>query len=128
MKTSNSGLCTTFLGPFQVCRRTGPIGRQFDIGSFTRCWEPRAFTRFAAQVWYGKPSFKVEAMLTNSSETGSQPGKFGFPSRLVCMAHKPEKSGFPSAVRGHAAPRSGFPSRVRGTPAVGQFTHRACIG
>src|SRR4030095_3669553 len=42
--------------------------------------------------------------------------------------HMPEKSGFPSRVRGVDAVRLTLPSRVRGTPAVGYFNHCASEG
>src|SRR5438876_10755738 len=39
--------------------------------------------------------------------------------------HKPEKSGFPSAVRGAGADRFGLPSAVLGIALVGSFSHRS---
>jgi hypothetical protein len=37
----------------------------------------------------------------------------------------PDKSGFPSAVRGTGAFRSGLPAAVRGIPGVGKLSHWA---
>src|SRR4051812_9030578 len=42
--------------------------------------------------------------------------------------HMPEKSGFPSAMRGVGAPRFGFPLGSLGTPAVGYLSHWADVG
>ena len=44
---------------------------------------------------------------------------------MLVHPHIPEKSGFPSAVRGTGAERLGFPSGVRGTPAVAYPSHWA---
>ena len=41
----------------------------------------------------------------------------GFP--MLTHPHMPDKSGFPSAVRGAGASRFGLPSGVCGTPGVG---------
>src|SRR5262249_3486968 len=40
-------------------------------------------------------------------------------------SHMPDRSGFPSAVRGVGAGRFGLPSRVRGTPGSRGFAHWA---
>src|SRR5262245_36819646 len=45
--------------------------------------------------------------------------------RVRSASQMPDKSGFPSAVRGVGAFMSGLPSRVLGTPAVGYVTHCA---
>src|SRR5947207_1177691 len=50
------------------------------------------------------------------------PGGHG---RLCSISQMPDRSGFPSAVRGAGALRSGLPSAARGTPAVGYFSHWA---
>src|SRR5579871_5168787 len=39
------------------------------------------------------------------------------------LFQRPERSGFPSAVRGAGAARLGFPSAVRGRPGVRWFSH-----
>src|SRR6185436_12381226 len=41
------------------------------------------------------------------------------------LLHKPDRSGFPSAVRGAGADKFGLPSAVRGMPGVGYFSHCA---
>src|ERR1700720_1687762 len=41
------------------------------------------------------------------------------------LSHTPERSGFPSAVRGAGAVRFGLPPEVRGMPGVGRFSHCA---
>jgi len=44
---------------------------------------------------------------------------------VSAVSQIPEKSGWPSVVRGVAAVRLGFPSGVLGTAAVGYFNHCA---
>src|SRR5690242_14162555 len=46
----------------------------------------------------------------------------------VAATQIPDKSGFPSRVRGAEAERFGLPSLVRGIPDVGTCTHWAAIG
>src|SRR4030095_15087086 len=43
----------------------------------------------------------------------------------VFIAHRPDRSGLPSAVFGAGADRFGLPSAVRGMPAVGCLSHCA---
>ena len=45
---------------------------------------------------------------------------------ILTHPHMPEKSGFPSAVRGAGAEKSGVPSAFFGTPFVGYPSHCAC--
>ena len=50
------------------------------------------------------------------------------PAPPVTISHRPDRSGWPSAVRGAGAVRFGLPSAVRGMPGVGYCTHCAASG
>src|SRR5579883_2470991 len=97
--------------------RGAPRGMQCTFGS-SPCSTLRFLTRSAAHGWYGTGVFIDAAMLINSREIWVSLHLAPQLAR-VTHPHIPEKSGFPSAVRGAGAARLGFPSGVRGTPAVG---------
>ncbi len=64
-------------------------------------------------------------MFTNSRELGMSGQPLGGHGLVLSASQIPEKSGFPSAVRGVGAPKFGTPLGVFGTPAVGYFSHWA---
>src|SRR5262247_1463647 len=90
-----------------------PRGRQFASGSSPEC-DPssRWSTSALAQGWNGtSPGLRSDAMFRMYL------GLLG--------AHTPDRSGWPSGVRGAGAERFGLPSGPRGIEPDGTFSHCA---
>ena len=71
-----------------------------------------------------RPRLVRQATLQRASDIDKLAGDLGIGALGaavggVTQPHMPDKSGFPSAVRGAGADRLGLPSGVRGTPGVG---------
>src|SRR5215468_5437987 len=102
-----------FLGSDPFMMVSGPFGRQFVPG-------------------LSRPRFAKER-LTFSTAQGRT--SVGLRSAAIFMRYlpalmpqTPDKSGFPSEVRGAGAFRFGLPSGVRGMPGVGYLIHCAGAG
>src|ERR1700686_1163784 len=108
------------------------MGRQWASGLSLLFSDFRLFSTSAAHGCSGSPSFMLAPILKNVASGGPSDGGGGGggrgawagawgcapprPPGTRVTSHTPEKSGFPSAVRGVGAVRSGFPSAVFGTP------------
>src|SRR5271170_107273 len=103
------GVCTIFQGAGAASILGTPCGRQFASGSSLE-WEPsvRWSYRALAQGWKGtSPGFRSTAI----SRT----------YRLALGSQMPERSGWPSGLRGAGAERLAFPLE-------GRFFHCAASG
>src|SRR5262245_1343997 len=116
-----------------------PIGRQCASGLSLLLSAMRCLTRSAAHGWYGAPPATCAPILPNTPPPGvgapvvapgtpvaagavvpAAPGAVGVAAEPPAGAaggggaasHTPDRSGFPSAVRGAGALTSGFPSAV----------------
>src|ERR1700674_4352685 len=93
-----------------------PGGKQFALGSSPSC-DPsaRSAASALAQGWYG-----MSSALRSAAR---------FTAYLLPLGSQiPDRSGWPSGVRGAGADRFGLPSGPRGIERAGTFTHCAYPG
>src|SRR5215472_3838065 len=102
-----------FLGSAPFMMVSGPFGRQFVPGLSRPRFAKERVTFSMAQGW---------------TSVGLRSAAIFIKYLPALTPHTPDKSGFPSAVRGAGAFRFGLPSAVRGMPGGGVVIHCAGAG